>query len=61
MNKIVRPAPPIPERLRRPATPELEAAALAEAKAQKAVPAERVFAWLESLGTDHELLPPHCE
>ena len=65
MNKVSRIPPPIPERLLRPATPELEAKALAEARAQvaagKGIPAERVFAWLESLGTDHELPPPHCE
>jgi hypothetical protein len=65
MNKIVRPTLPIPERLRRPATPELEAAALAEARAEVAagkwVAADRVHAWLDSLGTEHELPMPTCE
>ena len=65
MNKHSRITPPIPERLLRPATPELEAQALAEALASvdagKGIPAERVIAWLESWGTDNELPPPHCE
>ena len=65
MNKLSRIPPPIPERLLRPATPELEAQALAEALAAvdagRWVSSERVNAWLDSLGTDHELPMPKCE
>jgi predicted transcriptional regulator len=34
---------------------------IADAKAGRVIPHEKVDAWLKSWGTDHELPPPKCE
>ena len=52
---------PIPERLRYPQTDEAYDRMVAEAEASGYVPLEKVKAWIESWGADHELPRPEPE
>ena len=51
----------VPERLRYPETAEAYDRMIAEADRGGSIPLEKVRAWLESLGSDHELPRPEPE